>query len=312
MTWFVVLLVGVSSRSVTASCKLESGQHCIFPFRHKNITYAGCTEDHDPDGRLWCSTEVDDEGNHLAGKKAWIHCPISCPKASNRINPDCKSLVVKDKDEDFSSGIYIVDKKRTSHGWAVYVNPEKQLFMFRLDKNLGWAIGYEKGITSGGSFYSSGPEVTDEPWLGQWNEESITVECSERIPFLSSITSVSDTSRKCEGNEACLTREHCPAIERAYAMLLGKRKNDQNSKAIAEELKRKVCNKKQKGFCCQTQDQSMCNNGELCLPVDRCPYINSRVESLRSRTASTKELVQVYKELKGRLCDARNEMFCCG
>ena len=37
-------------------CRVSNGQQCVFPFTHKNITYAGCTNEKDPDGRYWCST----------------------------------------------------------------------------------------------------------------------------------------------------------------------------------------------------------------------------------------------------------------
>ena len=100
-------------KSVEAVCTVENGKACIFPFRHKNVTYAGCTDERDPDGKYWCSTEVDSQGEHLGGKKAWGYCPQDCPKASDRKSPDCRSLVVTDEDEDFSSGVYLVDQTRT-------------------------------------------------------------------------------------------------------------------------------------------------------------------------------------------------------
>jgi len=40
---------------------------CVFPFTYSGQTYEACTEA-DSDGKPWCSTEVDDDGNHITGK----------------------------------------------------------------------------------------------------------------------------------------------------------------------------------------------------------------------------------------------------
>ena len=292
-------------------CRVSNGQQCVFPFTHKNITYAGCTNEKDPDGRYWCSTEVTSQGEHVGGKKAWGHCSDNCPRAEDRLYPDCRALVVTDKDEDFSSGEYVVDSSRVVLGRAVYVNKEKELFMFRLPKNAGWGIGYESGLSSGGSFYSSGPDIQDEPWLGAWAEQNLKVSCKEDLPFISSVTTLQQTTRTCSDREFCVVRQHCPAVERYYQQLLGKRKGDPNSMAVAKMLKEKVCNAREKGFCCEEEDDSVCSGGESCRTVESCIANKRRVDRIRGDRVGFREASRLYRELKGRVCDSRGKMFCC-
>jgi len=307
MLWMVPVLW----TSVEAVCTVENGKACVFPFRHKNVTYAGCTDDRDPDEKYWCSTEVDSQGEHLGGKKAWGYCPQDCPRASDRKNPDCRSLVVTDEDEDFSSGVYLVDQTRTTMGRAVYINKEKELFIFWLRNIAGWGIGYESGLSSGGSFYSSGPDVMDEPWLGAWAEPKLKIVCAVDLPFIDSVSTIPELDKRCSESESCLTRENCPAVEAAYTQLLGKRKDEPKSVAVAAELRRKVCNQKQKGFCCQEEDESVCNSGETCRAVENCSTNLRKLEKIKSGSFPYSEVGDLYKELKKSVCDSRRRMFCC-
>ena len=52
---------------------------CIFPFRYKGKTYDACTwKDADQtNNQAWCSTKVDNLGNHVRGK--WGDCGQGCP-----------------------------------------------------------------------------------------------------------------------------------------------------------------------------------------------------------------------------------------
>merc|ERR1719261_1892125 len=45
---------------------------CIFPFTFRNTVHNDCTRDHDPERRLWCSTQTDGEGKHVQG--GWRYC----------------------------------------------------------------------------------------------------------------------------------------------------------------------------------------------------------------------------------------------
>ncbi len=49
-------------------------EKCVFPFTFRGKRYEGCTTEHDPDKRSWCSVQVDEDGNHVSGKGHWGHC----------------------------------------------------------------------------------------------------------------------------------------------------------------------------------------------------------------------------------------------
>ena len=45
---------------------------CKFPFIYKGVTYTECTTKDEENGKFWCSTETDNQNNHIEGK--WTHC----------------------------------------------------------------------------------------------------------------------------------------------------------------------------------------------------------------------------------------------
>ena len=128
----VSLLVSVSDQA----CVTTNNSPCIFPFRHKNITHVGCTLDHSGDSLAWCSTKVDQAGNHVSGQSAFGPCVESCPR-----DVVCRVLKVKDKDEDFASGLFVFDEI-VHNSKPVYENKEKgqghllQLFYQRIVRYL--------------------------------------------------------------------------------------------------------------------------------------------------------------------------------
>jgi len=51
-----------------------TGANCIFPFKYQGREYSGCTVADASDGKLWCSTTTDSNGNHIGGRGFWGHC----------------------------------------------------------------------------------------------------------------------------------------------------------------------------------------------------------------------------------------------
>jgi hypothetical protein len=51
---------------------------CIFPFKYQDILFNECTTLNDPDGKFWCSTKVDESGNHVVGQGEWGYCDPDC------------------------------------------------------------------------------------------------------------------------------------------------------------------------------------------------------------------------------------------
>ena len=54
---------------------------CIFPFKYNGGTYYACTLDnaHFTENKPWCSTLVDNQGNHINGQGKWGSCGSNCP-----------------------------------------------------------------------------------------------------------------------------------------------------------------------------------------------------------------------------------------
>ncbi len=67
---------------VTKGGPAGSGVKCQIPFVFKGIQYWGCPVDLVDASETWCSTKVDDKGNHITGIDAYGFCSSSCPKVS--------------------------------------------------------------------------------------------------------------------------------------------------------------------------------------------------------------------------------------
>ena len=55
----------------------DANKSCIFPFKHNGKVYTNCTLDGDSSGGAWCSTLVDETGNHMGGSH-WGRCAQNC------------------------------------------------------------------------------------------------------------------------------------------------------------------------------------------------------------------------------------------
>jgi len=57
-----------------------SEKECIFPFTFNNFTYNGCPLDPTDETKTkrWCSTEVDETGNHVTGGDNYGYCTKGC------------------------------------------------------------------------------------------------------------------------------------------------------------------------------------------------------------------------------------------
>ena len=57
----------------------DPNKPCVFPFKHKGNTFITCALSPNDDRPHWCSTLVDEAGEHIAGKGNWGHCGSDCP-----------------------------------------------------------------------------------------------------------------------------------------------------------------------------------------------------------------------------------------
>ena len=62
--------------SRSTDCKTTAGDHCIFPFNYKGVTYTGCTKDGDS---TWCATKTG-SGWWKGNVRKWGRCDAAtCP-----------------------------------------------------------------------------------------------------------------------------------------------------------------------------------------------------------------------------------------
>ena len=62
----------------------NAGKPCIFPFIWKSVTYNGCPPDPEVNSETWCSTKVDENGNHIIGQSEYGFCSRNCPKHTGK------------------------------------------------------------------------------------------------------------------------------------------------------------------------------------------------------------------------------------
>ena len=79
----LLLMTGSKAQSCrTTSDSPSPNAPCSFPFKFQGKLRTGCITDTDPDGRLWCSTQTDDNFQHIPGQGFWGYCsPRNCPQS---------------------------------------------------------------------------------------------------------------------------------------------------------------------------------------------------------------------------------------
>ena len=65
---------------LTSEDSKDPNKECVFPFTFNNFTYNGCPTDPTDETKTkrWCSTNVDETGNHVAGGDNWGYCTKGC------------------------------------------------------------------------------------------------------------------------------------------------------------------------------------------------------------------------------------------
>ena len=121
---FLFILLPDWTRS--EGCVTEANVPCVFPFRYRNKTHLGCTTEDAVDGLAWCSTKVDEAGNHVTGQDEFGPCSPSCSR-----DLICRVLAVKDLDDDVASGLFVFNGT-VHHNKPVYDNREKGLQRVRM------------------------------------------------------------------------------------------------------------------------------------------------------------------------------------
>merc|ERR1712211_2173 len=63
----------------------SAGKPCVFPFTWQGKTFNSCTKEGDDQGKLWCSTMVDQAGNHVTGQGQYGFCSSTCNQGLRRV-----------------------------------------------------------------------------------------------------------------------------------------------------------------------------------------------------------------------------------
>ena len=94
--------------SALDECKTISGpganKPCKFPFRYLDVTYNTCTLVDAENNKPWCSTNVDDNNNHVSGGGHYGDCGPKCPVKCNADQFKCKAGVCIFEDNNNCNG----------------------------------------------------------------------------------------------------------------------------------------------------------------------------------------------------------------
>jgi len=137
----------------------------------------------------------------------------------------------------------------------------------------------------------------------------------QKTPSSPDLAQVSHKIQKpCEANESCLTRKNCPDVDDIYRKkVIGRKKEDPVRKEGISILRNKVCNNKERGFCCSTTKEmkDKCQKGTFCRSVEECPEVKKKIDLVKSGGLSFRKSIEIYNNLKSRICDSGSKKFCC-
>merc|ERR1719346_385933 len=91
--FWTLSIFGTHQLVFAQNCRTVSGpspnSKCVLPFTYNGKTYYECPVDPEDSTKFWCSTQVDQNGNHISNIGAYGHCGSSCPlEGSSRNLPE--------------------------------------------------------------------------------------------------------------------------------------------------------------------------------------------------------------------------------
>ena len=81
--------------TVTTSGGTTRPEKCVFPFTYNGKQYNECITVNDPQGKEWCSVQVDRNGVHVSNRGRWGHCNRNTCNNFIDDNPGEKSITCK-------------------------------------------------------------------------------------------------------------------------------------------------------------------------------------------------------------------------
>ena len=107
------------------------GMECIFPFKHKGVTHHACKPPPESGWDHWCSTRVDNNGEHVGDwndweSTDWGDCSQDCPKEF-----DLNLTHIQPTDLDLANHLWALHKIRKQHG-IIFVGIEGHSSVLRM------------------------------------------------------------------------------------------------------------------------------------------------------------------------------------
>ena len=110
---FLILLQQITAEECFVKKEKDPGvisqEPCVFPFIYKGVTYNTCTYVDHPEQMEWCSTKVDENGNHVTGGENWgvcrgdyLTCPRekTCPPSWAHLETGCYKILDKNMNRE--------------------------------------------------------------------------------------------------------------------------------------------------------------------------------------------------------------------
>jgi hypothetical protein len=113
-----------------ALCEYRACPLCVFPFKLGGRLYDTCTTVGSTDGAAWCSTELDESGNHVDGNA--VPCPADCPVSDCPVGfmPHLKTCIQESASilADAPTNVTEAERRCTVQGGRLYQPRSKRTF----------------------------------------------------------------------------------------------------------------------------------------------------------------------------------------
>jgi len=131
------------------------------------------------------------------------------------------------------------------------------------------------------------------------------------------------TNRACDQTESCVRIQECEPLSPKYSRI--KKLQSQGDTDIREyvtlkrELSGAVCNKKNQGVCC-TSDQNVrlneegsCGINDKCVSTKNCDFFQeeNKILNYYKDHGDDGQRISLAKELRGRICNKKSRRVCC-
>jgi len=119
---------------------------------------------------------------------------------------------------------------------------------------------------------------------------------------------IPERDRKCGSSAICKHQDKCPKFLEEKENLYKLTKNSQEYKETLSRIKSSVCNRAEKGVCCEGEEREEdvgCGVGVPCVSENDCKYTKDLRIKFRNGDQNAKA------KLRSLICDKKQRKFCC-